>query len=74
MEQQDIRAKETEPTVGATDSVGCIRELPVRAAMAYGGLGKAQAGWGSSGWGVGRHCPSTDSVCSHLRTAGMWVS
>lgn len=38
--------------------------------MVYGGLGKAQAEWGSGGWGVGRHGPSTDSVCSHLRQLG----
>lgn len=52
MEQQDLRAKETEPTVGATDGVGHIRELLVRAAHGVRWL-RQGPGWMGVQW-VGR--------------------
>lgn len=42
--------------------------------MGCSGLGKALTEWGYKGWRSDRHFLSIDLDCSHLMTAGVWVS
>lgn len=59
--------------MGATGGVGSSRELPVRAALGEWWL-RQSPGWHGMQWVGDQQAFFEYTLCSLLRTAGMWVS